>query len=116
MTVVDNETAGAGERLAHGEARYRAGAYAEAAEIFETLCNDKPGFPAPIRMLGLCRLRLGEPEKALVLLEQAHTLAPFDPYARLHYASGCMRSAAIARRPRCLPAAAPICRVIRRHI
>jgi tetratricopeptide (TPR) repeat protein len=88
MTVVDNETAGAGERLAHGEARYRAGAYAEAAEIFEKLCNDKPGFPTPIRMLGLCRLRLGEPEKALVLLEQAHTLAPFDPYARLHYGIG----------------------------
>ena len=88
MTAIGNETASAGERFARGEARYRAGAYAEAAAIFSKLCDDNPGFPAPIRMLGLCRLRLGEPAKALALLEQAHALAPFDPYARLHYGIG----------------------------
>jgi Flp pilus assembly protein TadD len=88
MTVVQNDIASAGARIARGEAHYRAGAYAEAAAIFTKLCDDNPGFPAPIRMLGLCRLRLGEPEKALALLEQAHALAPFDPYARLHYGIG----------------------------
>ena len=88
MTVVENEVASVGAQIASGEARYRAGAFAEAAAIFSQLCDDNPGFPAPIRLLGLCRLRLGEPEKALALLEQAHTLAPFDPYARLHYGIG----------------------------
>lgn len=88
MAAVSSDFANAGELLARGEERYRAGAYAEAAAIFTKACDDNPGFPAPIRLLGLCRLRLGEPEKALPLLEQAHALAPFDPYARLHYGIG----------------------------
>jgi Flp pilus assembly protein TadD len=83
---VDNPSAG--EELARGEARYRAGAYAEAAAIFAKLADDNPGSPAPIRLLGLCRLRLGETDKALALLAQAHALAPRDPYARLHYGIG----------------------------
>jgi len=76
------------EEFARGEERYRVGAFAEAAAIFEKLCRNNPGFPAPIRLLGLCRLRLGDPEAGLELLQQARTLAPFDPYAQLHYGIG----------------------------
>jgi Flp pilus assembly protein TadD len=39
-------------------------------------------------MLGLCRLRLDEKTEALTLLETAHTLAPADAYAQLHYGLG----------------------------
>lgn len=88
MNVVENDAGSAGAQLARGEAHYRAGAYAEAAAIFGRLCDDNPGFPTPIRMLGLCRLRLGEPEKAVELLERAHALAPLDPHVRLHYGIG----------------------------
>jgi tetratricopeptide (TPR) repeat protein len=76
------------EAIALGEARYRAGAYAEAAAIFARLCDADPADPGAIRLLGLCRLRLGDPSGALALLAKAHALAPADPYAQLHYGLG----------------------------
>jgi tetratricopeptide (TPR) repeat protein len=71
-----------------GEARYRAGAYGEAAAIFTQLCALHPDEPYPLRLLGLCRLRLGDAAGALALLEKAHDLAPDDPFAQLHYGLG----------------------------
>jgi Flp pilus assembly protein TadD len=49
------------ESFARGEERYRAAAYREAAEIFERLCEASPDDADAVRMLGLCRLRLGDP-------------------------------------------------------
>ena len=77
-----------GEILARGEACYRAGAYAEAAAIFRRLCEETPDDPAPTRLLGLCRLRLGHLDEALALLAKAHALVPDDAYAQLHYGIG----------------------------
>jgi tetratricopeptide (TPR) repeat protein len=76
------------EAFALGEARYRAGAYADAAAIFVRLCDAKPRDADALRLLGLCRLRNGDPADALSLLEKAHALAPADPYAELHYGLG----------------------------
>jgi len=78
----------AAEAFARGEAHYRAGAYADAAAIFERLYRDAPSDVAAMRMFGLCRLRLGDPNGAVELLHQAFVLAPLDPYARLHYGIG----------------------------
>jgi tetratricopeptide (TPR) repeat protein len=74
--------------FAHGEVRYRAGDYAEAAAIFGRLSMARPGDAGALRMLGLCRLRLGRLDEALALLAKAVTLAPTDPYAKLHYGIG----------------------------
>ncbi len=82
------EHAGTAEAFALGEARYRAGGYAEAAAIFGRLCDVSPTDPGAIRLLGLCRLRLGDSAGALSLLAKAHALAPADPYALLHYGLG----------------------------
>jgi hypothetical protein len=79
----DSEAVSA-EARARGEARYRAGAYREATSIFVRMCEANSADPNPIRLLGLCRLRLGDPAGALILLAKAHALAPADPYCRLH--------------------------------
>jgi Flp pilus assembly protein TadD len=71
--------------LAAGEARYRAGAHADAARIFDRLSAAQPDDPTPMRLLGLCRLRLGDTDGALALLAKAHDLAPTDPYCEFHY-------------------------------
>jgi tetratricopeptide (TPR) repeat protein len=81
-----SETSVAAIRL--GEARYRAGAWAEAAAIFARIAEAEPAHSAALRLLGLCRLRLGDPAAAVELLAKAHALAPADPYARLHYGIG----------------------------
>lgn len=73
---------------ADGEAHYRAGRYAEAYAIFESLRNAEPDNPDANRLLGLCKMRLGDVSAALELLEQARALAPSDPYAQLHYGLG----------------------------
>jgi Flp pilus assembly protein TadD len=83
-----NEQAFGPEALALGEARYRAGAYGEAALIFSRICAANPGDSGAMRLLGLCRLRLGDPSGALTLLEKAHRIAPADPYCQLHYGLG----------------------------
>jgi Flp pilus assembly protein TadD len=70
-----------GEAIAAGEARYRAGAYSEAATIFAQVDEQSPSFPAALRILGLCKLRLGELSAALALLDRARGLAPDDPFA-----------------------------------
>ena len=76
------------EAIAAGEGRYRAGAYSEAAAIFTQVNEQSPSFPAALRLLGLCKLKLGEPSGALVLLNRARGLAPDDPFAQLHYGLG----------------------------
>jgi tetratricopeptide (TPR) repeat protein len=74
--------------FSYGEERYRNGAYVEAADIFENLLQAIPGDAGALRMLGLCRLRLGDREAALQLLGKAQALAPADPFAQLHYGLG----------------------------
>jgi Flp pilus assembly protein TadD len=74
--------------FAQGEERYRAGAYGEAAAIFEQLALGAPADADALRLLGLCRLRLGEPAAAVALLAKARALAPDDPFAQLHYGIG----------------------------
>ncbi|MGC2413937.1 MAG: tetratricopeptide repeat protein, partial [Stellaceae bacterium] len=76
------------EAIALGEARYRAGAYGEAAAIFSRIREQMPDHPDALRLLGLCRLRLGEPAAGLELLGKARALAPADPFAQLHYGLG----------------------------
>ena len=83
-----NGQAGVAETFALGETHYRAGAFAEAASIFARLCDDNPDDADAIRLLGLCRLRLGDPAGALPLLAKAHARVPADPYAQLHYGLG----------------------------
>jgi tetratricopeptide (TPR) repeat protein len=41
-----------------------------------------------MRLLGLCKVRLGDPPRGLALLEKARDFAPFDPHAQLHYGIG----------------------------
>jgi tetratricopeptide (TPR) repeat protein len=74
--------------LAEGEARYRAGAYEEAETVFRRLCAGDPDDATALRLLGLCRLRQGQSEEALGLLQKAHSLTVTDPYAQLHYGLG----------------------------
>jgi tetratricopeptide (TPR) repeat protein len=76
------------QTFATGEERYRAADYAAAEAIFARLSVIQEQDAAILRMLGLSRLRLGQQEQALRLLEEAHALAPTDPYARLHYGLG----------------------------
>jgi tetratricopeptide (TPR) repeat protein len=76
------------QTFATGEERYRAADYAAAEAIFARLSVIHEQDAAILRMLGLSRLRLGQQEQALRLLEEAHALAPGDPYARLHYGLG----------------------------
>ncbi|MBV9828013.1 MAG: sulfotransferase [Alphaproteobacteria bacterium] len=73
---------------ASGEARYGAGAYAEAGEVFSKIVSKRPDNATALRMLGLCQLRLGDHDKALALLRRASALAPDDPHARLHFGLG----------------------------
>lgn len=76
------------ETQSQGEAQYRAGRYAEAAAIFDSLRQAEPDNSHAIRLLGLCKIKLGDIPAALDLLAKAHALAPNDPYARLHYGLG----------------------------
>jgi tetratricopeptide (TPR) repeat protein len=77
-----------GEAIRRGEEHYRAGAWGEAAAIFAQVAEQDPEHSAALRLLGLCRLRLGDPAGALALLERAYALAPADPFARLHLGLG----------------------------
>jgi tetratricopeptide (TPR) repeat protein len=74
--------------IAAAEARYRAGAFAEAATILQPLAEDHPNHAGLLRLLGLCRVRLRDLSAGLDLLQRACTLAPDDPYARLHLGIG----------------------------
>jgi tetratricopeptide (TPR) repeat protein len=77
-----------GEAIRLGEASYRAGAWDEAAAIFTRVAEQDPEHSAALRLLGLCRLRLGDQAGALALLERAYALAPTDPFAQLHLGLG----------------------------
>jgi len=76
------------EAISLAEARYRAGCYGEAASIFARINAQVPDHPDALRLLGLCRLRQGDPPAGLALLEQALALAPGNAYAQLHYGLG----------------------------
>jgi tetratricopeptide (TPR) repeat protein len=78
----------AGEAIRLGEARYPAGAWAEAAAIFRRVAEQDPEHPTALRLLGLCWLRLGDPAGALALFERALALAPADLFAQLHLGLG----------------------------
>ena len=90
------------DQQARGVGLYRAGAYTEAAELFTALVAAQPDDAAALRLLGLCRVRLGDPAAGVTLLARAVTLAPGDAEALLHYgvglqAAGRAREAAEAR-------------------
>jgi tetratricopeptide (TPR) repeat protein len=92
-----------------GEARYRAGTWAEAAAILARIEQDPKHSPA-LRLLGLCRLRLSEPAGALALLERAYALAPADPFVQLHLGLGLhalpLNTIRLMEMPRTAPGAA----------
>ena len=71
--------------LPTAEAHYRAGAYARAAALLAPLALCATPLPDVLRVFGLCRLKQGKPEEAIDLLARATTLAPGDPWCRLHY-------------------------------
>ena len=71
----------------------RAGDFGGAEMVFRSLRSDVPHDDGPAasaksRLLGMCRLRLGDGAGALTLLRHAHELAPGDPLAALHYGFG----------------------------
>jgi tetratricopeptide (TPR) repeat protein len=74
--------------LAAGIEQYQAGAYGQAETIFARLCAEREDDPGAVRMLGLARLRLGNREEAVGLLEKARALEPGNPYSHLHYGLG----------------------------
>jgi Flp pilus assembly protein TadD len=76
------------EARARATAEYRAANYAQAATTLAPLAAAESQDATALRLLGLCRLRLGDPTEALALLERAHHLAPGDPWTRFHLAIG----------------------------
>jgi tetratricopeptide (TPR) repeat protein len=76
------------EEFARGQAQYRTGCFAEAAAIFARLCEAHKRDSNAYRLLGLCRVRLGDKDAALVALARAKELAPNDPWADLHLGLG----------------------------
>jgi tetratricopeptide (TPR) repeat protein len=74
--------------LARAEELYRAADYAAAAAMLEAERAASPTDPTILRLLGLCRLRLGDADRALDLLRQSVELEPNDPLAGLHYGIG----------------------------
>ena len=84
---------------AQGATLYRQGDYQEAAAVFGGLLAEAPDDATALRMLGLCRVRLGEPEAAEKLLARAAALAPDNAEALLHWGIGllaCGRAAEAA--------------------
>jgi Flp pilus assembly protein TadD len=79
---------GPDQAIAAAEARYRAADYAAAAACLVPLAAGAAPPPSALRLLGLCRLRLGATQEALDLLHHAVRLAPADPWARLHLGIG----------------------------
>ena len=78
MTVADDCVAAA-------EAAYRAARFAEAVAMLEPLADTDPAHQAALRVLGMCRFRLGQHAAALDLLERARRLVPTDPWAMLYH-------------------------------
>lgn len=67
------------------EEYYRQGDYTAAVNLLEPLSTAEIPAPDVIRLLGLCRLRLGYLDQALNLLERALIAAPDNPWMKLHY-------------------------------
>jgi tetratricopeptide (TPR) repeat protein len=74
--------------IAVAEDSYRRGDYVGAANMLEPAAAGTTPLPDVLRLLGLCRLRMGAIEAALQLLARAHAEAPNDPWAKLHYGIG----------------------------
>jgi tetratricopeptide (TPR) repeat protein len=70
--------------IADAEASYRAGEYAAAAAGLAQLARQDMPPANALRLLGLCRLRLGDKADGLQLLQRALAIAPTDPWVRLH--------------------------------
>ncbi|HVY16788.1 MAG TPA: tetratricopeptide repeat protein, partial [Rhodopila sp.] len=92
--------------LARADTLYRGGDYATAAALLLTLLSSGPLLPGARRLLGLCRLREGQVQEAIDLLDAARTEEPDNPWAALHYALGLQaagrhRDAADLLRPCC---------------
>jgi len=62
------------------EVPYHAGDYAASAALLVPLADTNPPSASALHILGLCRLRFGEPIQALDLLARAFNLAPDDPW------------------------------------
>jgi Flp pilus assembly protein TadD len=71
--------------LRKAESFYKAGSFGEAAATLGPLVERAMPDPTALRMLGLCRLGLGNPIGALSPLQQAYRLVPADPNAQLHF-------------------------------
>lgn len=74
--------------LDRAEALYREANYADAAIVLAPAAECEPPHAGALRLLGLCRLKLGAVGTALALLERARNLAPNDPWAALHFGIG----------------------------
>jgi tetratricopeptide (TPR) repeat protein len=74
--------------IAAAEARFRDGAIADAAAILTPLAAAASPDPDAVRLLGLCKLRLGAAPEGLELLTRARALAPNSAWARLHHGLG----------------------------
>ena len=74
--------------MARAEEFYRAGEYKRAAALLSPLADAPESEPSAVRVLGLCRLKLGESQAGLSLLKQARDLAPHDPWTALHLGIG----------------------------
>jgi tetratricopeptide (TPR) repeat protein len=70
--------------IAAAETSYRAGQYAAAAAGLAPLVRQDMPPANALRLLGLCRLRLGDKVEGLQMLQRARAIAPADPWVRLH--------------------------------
>ena len=77
-------------------ARYRAGAFGEAAASLATLRVGAPDDPTLLRLHGLALVRAGDPAAGVPLLARARDLAPHDPLSTLHLGIGLHATGALA--------------------
>jgi len=87
ITVATLDSTFAAEMSA-GIGLYQTRAYQAAADIFTRVVERDTDNAQAVRMLGLCRLRLGDVRQAGTLLARAFALAPDDPESRLHHGIG----------------------------
>jgi tetratricopeptide (TPR) repeat protein len=72
--------------LQEAQTLYRSGDLAAAVERIAPIVERQPDWAVAVRILGLCRLKLGDVGAALALLQRAAALAPGDPWAQVHLA------------------------------
>ncbi len=78
----------ASQKLAAALERYEAGAYHEAAEMFEAALQHAPDDATMLRLHGLSLTRAGKASDGLPFLARARQLAPEQPLTHLHYGIG----------------------------